>query len=195
MDIAPCRDLAEARVRLDAGETAYVPVDLLVPGLAALLATRKRLGLRSSAHSLAKLIDPFGGRALRIVSVSHPDYVERMGRLLQATGARALLFRGTEGEPFANPKRRPRIEFHHDGEAAILFDAQVGPIAALPDLPSAIDPGTTAEWMKRVLAGRVPVPKSLVDQLECCLYGTGSATSMDEAKALTASRGSDLPVA
>jgi anthranilate phosphoribosyltransferase len=183
LGIAPCRDLVEASARLEAGEIAYAPVDLLVPGLGALLATRNRLGLRSSAHTLAKLIDPFGGRALRVVSVSHPDYVERMGRFLRDTSGRALLLRGTEGEPFANPKRRPRIEFYHDSETEVLFEAESGPIAALPALPSAIDPGTTAEWTQRVLDGRVPLPSSLVDQLRCCLYGTGRAASLAASQA------------
>jgi anthranilate phosphoribosyltransferase len=182
LDIAPCGDIAAVRARLTAGEIAYAPVELLVPGLGALLATRNRLGLRSSSHSLAKLIDPFGGRGLRVVSVSHPDYVERIGRFLRDTAAWALLLRGTEGEPFANPKRRPRIELHHDGETEVLFEAETGTITALPELPSAIDPRTTAEWTKRVLDRRVPVPSSLVDQLGCCLCGTGRAASLAAAK-------------
>ncbi len=182
LGIAPSHDIAVVRARLDAGEIAYAPVDVLVPGLGALLATRKRLGLRSSSHSLAKLIDPFGGRALRVVSVSHPDYIERMGRFLRETSARALLMRGTEGEPFANPKRRPRIELHLDGETEVLFEGETGSIA-LPDLPSAIDPRTTAEWTKSVLDRRVAVPSSLVDQLGCCLYGTGREASLAAARA------------
>jgi len=93
------------------------------------------------------------------------------------------LFRGTEGEPFANPKRRPRIELYHDGAAEVLFEAEAGPIAALPGLPSAIDSRTTAEWTRHALEGRVPLPSSLVDQLGCCLYGTGCAASLAAARA------------
>lgn len=182
MGIAPCRDLAEIRERLDGGQIAYVSVDVLLPGLGALLATRRRLGLRSSSHSLAKLIDPFGGHALRVVSVSHPDYVERMRRFLRDTAARALLLRGTEGEPFANPKRRPRIELFRDGELEVLCEAATGTLAALPELPSAIDAGTTAEWTRAVLAGAVPVPASLIEELACCLYGAGRATSLAAAR-------------
>jgi len=189
LGIAPCRDLAEAQARLEDALVAYVSVDLLSPGLAALLATRKRIGLRSSSHSLAKLIDPFQDLALRVVSVSHPDYLERMGRFLDATGAHALLLRGTEGEPFANPKRRPRIEHYRDGEAEVLFEAEGGPIPALPNLPSAIDAASTADWISQVLTGHVPLPLPLVHQLACCLYGAGSAATMAEAKALAALRG------
>lgn len=182
LDIRPCRDLAEVCQRLEAGAIAYAPVELLVPGLGALLATRNRLGLRSSSHSLAKLIDPFGGRALRVVSVSHPDYVERMGRFLREASARALLMRGTEGEPFANPKRRPRIELYRDGGSEVLYEADKGTIAALPELPPAIDPRTTAAWTREVLAGQMPVPAPLIDQLACCLYGTGRTPSLAAAR-------------
>jgi anthranilate phosphoribosyltransferase len=182
LDIQPCRDLAEARRRLAADAIAYVPVELLVPGLGALLATRNRLGLRSSSHTLAKLIDPFGGRALRVVSVSHPDYVERMGRFLRDTSARALLMRGTEGEPYANPKRRPRVELFRDGETEVLYEAETGTIHALPELPAGIDADTTAAWTREVLAGDVPVPAPLIDQVGCCLYGTGRAPALAAAR-------------
>jgi len=182
MDIPSCGNLAEVHARLEHGEIAYAPIDVMVPGLGALLATRKRLGLRSSSHSLAKMIDPFGGRALRVVSVSHPDYGERMRRFLRDTAARALLLRGTEGEPFANPKRRPRIEFFRDGELEVLQEAETGSLTALPELPSAIDAATTAEWTRRVLAGGVPVPASLVEELACCVYGTGRADSLAAAR-------------
>ena len=192
LDIAPCRDLAEAKARLDGEAIAYAPIELLSPGLAPLLATRKRIGLRSSAHSLAKLIDPFGGEALRVVSVSHPDYLQRMGRFLRATGARALLLRGTEGEPFANPKRRPRIEFFHDGEAEFLCEAETGPIASLPVLPTAIDPVSTAKWTRRVLAGEVPLPSPLMDQLSCCLSGSGRTASVPEANVFAEPRALDF---
>jgi anthranilate phosphoribosyltransferase len=182
--IHPCRDLTEARQRLAENAIAYVPVELLVPGLGALLATRNRLGLRSSAHTLAKLIDPFRGQALRVVSVSHPDYLERVGRFLRETCARALLLRGTEGEPYANPKRRPHIAFFRDGEQETLCEAEMGTLAALPELPSAIDPGTTAEWTSAVLGGRVPVPAPLLDQIGCCLYGSKRAPSLAAARGL-----------
>ena len=32
--------------------------------------------------------------------------------------------RGTEGEAFANPKRRPQIEYFHGGETEVLFELQ-----------------------------------------------------------------------
>jgi hypothetical protein len=59
--------------------------------------------VRNSAHTLAKLLDPAPGHSVRVVSVTHPEYLERMHAHLVAQGGVALLLRGTEGEAFANP--------------------------------------------------------------------------------------------
>lgn len=186
LGVMPCASLAQAQETLDSGAIAFVPTAVLAPGLTDLLSLRARLGVRSSAHSLAKLIDPFESETLRVVSVSHPPYLEIMREFLLATSAHALLLRSTEGEPFANPKRRPRIEYFRDGSGQILFEAEAGPLRSIPNLPSAIDAVTTAAWIKRALAGEVPVPLPIVNQLACCLYASGYTTDMNQAKAIVA---------
>ena len=47
-----------------------------------------------------------------------------MREVLGSQGAHGLLLRATEGEPYANPKRRPRIEHLHSGVSDILFEAE-----------------------------------------------------------------------
>lgn len=172
LGIEPATSIADAERRLDAENIAYAPIDLLSPALAALLALRRRMGVRSSAHTLAKLIDPFGGDGVRVVSVSHPDYLTRMHEFLAATHADALLLRGTEGEPFANPRRQPRLEWFQRGIATVLFDAEVGTLTALPELPTTIDAPATAAWIAAALAGEVPIPKPILNQLACCMHAT-----------------------
>lgn len=172
LGIEPATSIADANQRLEADGIAYAPIDMLSPALAALLALRGRMGLRTSAHTVAKLIDPFGGDGVRVVSVSHPDYLMRMHEFLAATHADALLLRGTEGEPFANPRRQPRLEWFYRGIATVLFDAEVGTLATLPELPTAIDAPTTAAWIAAALAGKVPIPKPILNQLACCLHAT-----------------------
>jgi len=186
LGIMPCASLAQAQEALDNGGVAFVPTAVLAPGLSNLLSLRARLGVRSSAHSLAKLIDPFESESLRIVSVSHPPYLEMMREFMLATGAHGLLLRSTEGEPFANPKRRPRIEYFRDASAQVLFEAEVGPVKSVPTLPPAIDAATTAAWIKGALAGKSPVPLPIVNQLACCLYGCGYTTDLNQAKAIVA---------
>ncbi|MCP6042700.1 DNA-binding protein YbiB, partial [Klebsiella pneumoniae] len=51
--------LADAERRLATQRLAVLPLQMLNPGLNALMALRPRLGVRNSSHSLAKLLDPF----------------------------------------------------------------------------------------------------------------------------------------
>src|SRR5450759_3049580 len=85
LGVMPCATLAQAQDALDASGIAFV-------------------------HVVAKLIDPFAGESLRVVSAWYPSYLEILRGVLVATGANALLLRSTEGEPFANPKCRPQLE-------------------------------------------------------------------------------------
>jgi anthranilate phosphoribosyltransferase len=97
-----------------------------------------------------------------------------------------LLLRSTEGEPFANPKRRPCLEYFHDATAQVLFEAEVGPLKSMPPLPAGIDAAATAAWIKSALAGEAPVPLPLVNQLACCLFAAGYTSDLNQAKAIAA---------
>lgn len=173
LGVPVCASLQQAQQQLEAGRVAFVPPAVLSPGLDALLALRWRLGVRNSTHTLAKLVDPFGGRSLKLVSVSHPDYLGRMALLFNAAKVRAILLRGTEGEVYANPKRCPRMEFFADGEQRVLAEAEEGSISTVPVLPESMDAAVTARWIERALAGEVPIPAPLLTQVQCCLTGTG----------------------
>jgi anthranilate phosphoribosyltransferase len=186
LGIMPSVSLGAAQKALNEEGVAFAPTALVSPGLANLLALRTRLGVRNSAHALVKLIDPFNGAGLRLVSVSHPAYLEKMRAFFAATGHSALLMRGTEGEAFANPKRRPQIEYFNQGAGEILFEAEAGTIKSLPDLPDNIEAGTTAKWIATVLAGKIPVPYPLLNQLACCFYASGYSDDFNQAKAIVA---------
>jgi anthranilate phosphoribosyltransferase len=186
LGIMPCASLAQAQDALDNEGIAYVPTAVLAPGLANVLSLRARLGVRSSAHSIAKLIDPFEGECLRVVSASHAPYLETLREFLLATGAHALLLHSTEGEPFANPGQRPRFEYFHDASLQVLFEAAAGPLENIPPQPAGIDAVATAAWIKSALAGEVPVPLPLVNQLACCLFAAGYTNDMNQAKAIAA---------
>lgn len=186
LGVLPSPTLATAEKNLREERLAFVPTAVLSPGLATLLSVRSRLGVRNSAHSLAKVIDPFEDGGLRVVGVSHPAYLEKMRDLLSNDSAPALLLRGTEGEPVANPKRRPQIELFSDGRAEVLFEAESGPIRALPHLPASREAAETAAWIRQVMAGEVPIPLPVVNQLACCLYGAGYTDDLSQAKAIVA---------
>lgn len=196
LGILPCTTLAQAETRLANDRFAFVPTGIFSPGLAAQLSARNRLGVRNSAHTLVKLIDPFvySGEdsrdgpdvGLRMIGVSHPQYHALITEFLAATGGNALMLHGTEGEPYANPRRRPELLLFEDGAPRVLFESESGPIKNLPALPAANDAASTAAWIKRVLAREVPAPLPLVNQLACCLYACGYSQDFNQAKAIAA---------
>ena len=186
LGVMPSANLAQAQEALERDGLAFVPIAVLAPGLANVLSLRGRLGVRTSAHVMVRLIDPFDSECLRVVGASHPPYIVKLREILLVTGARALLLRSTEGEPFAEPARRPKIEYFSDGASSVLFDAESGPLKATPALPAAIDAAATADWIKHVLAGDAPVPLPLVNQLACCLFAAGYTSDLNQAKAIVA---------
>jgi anthranilate phosphoribosyltransferase len=76
------------------------------------------------AHSLVTLLDPFESGGVRLVCADQPAQLEQFETFLLATGIDALLMKGTEGEPYANPKQRPRIKYFRQGEITVLFEEE-----------------------------------------------------------------------
>lgn len=186
LGIMPVASTTQAQIVLEEKGLAFLPLNALCPGIHNLLGLRSRMGVRNSAHSLVKLINPFHGEAVLVAPATHPEFINLMREILQARGDRALLLRGTEGEAFANPKRRPRLEFIHDGGVDVLFEAEHESLRALPNLPEANDAVTTARWIRRILDKQVPLPKPLANQLACLLYASGYAEDFNQAKAIVA---------
>ena len=150
---------------LAAGECAFVPTEVLNPGLKRLLDVRRVVGLRNPAHSLVKLMNPCAGRALIVGSYTHPEYAVSMADTFALVGAHALLLRGTEGEPVADARRTPQMDAFRDGQRHLLQPAQEGTLAALPDLPKDISATATAAYIRDVLDGRLPVPTPIALQV------------------------------
>ena len=109
--------------------------------------------------------------------------------MIGAVGIHALLLRGTEGEPYANPKRRPRIEYLRDGRHEILFEAEHDSLKTIPNLPESCDAKTTADWTRRVMDGEIALPPPIANQLACCLFACGYADDFNQAKAIVAVEG------
>jgi len=165
LDITPAADVVEAGAQLASRHLACVQVSTLLPGLDRLLSLRLRMGVRSSAHTMAKLLDPCSGRSVRVVAVTHPEYLERMDEFLRADGGHAMLLRGTEGEIYANPRRCPEMKTYADGTSRIGVAAEDGgapPLAGLHDSPSVADNAAT---IRAMLAGEQPVPAPILAQV------------------------------
>ncbi|MEJ6023896.1 DNA-binding protein YbiB [Ramlibacter sp. PS4R-6] len=148
------------------GELAYVPTHVLSPGLQRLLEVRRTVGLRNSSHSLVKLMNPSAGEAIVVGSYTHPEYAVSMGEVYELMGSTALLLRGTEGEPVADPRRVRKLEGFLRGKRRLLEEDQPGTVTELPDLPADTAPHTTAAYIRDLLSGKRPVPAPITLQVE-----------------------------
>jgi anthranilate phosphoribosyltransferase len=159
--------LADAQAQLAGRRLAVLPLQSLNPGLNALMALRPRLGLRNSAHSLAKLLDPFpAGRGVRVVAVTHPEYLDSMGQALPgltAGGGRALLMRASEGEAYAHLRRKAHLIGFQDGAAAPLHPADTADLDW--PLSPACAPADNAALIRAMLDGREPLPPRIAEQV------------------------------
>ena len=59
-------------------------------------------------------------------------------------------------------------------------------LRTLPHLPETCDVRATVDWMHAVLAGVHAIPAPLANQLACCLYASGYADDLNQAKAIVA---------
>lgn len=168
---------------LAAGEVAFVPTEVLSPGLKRLLDVRRAVGLRNPAHSLVKLMNPCAGRAFIVGSYTHPEYAGSMAATWALTGAHAMLLRGTEGEPVADARRTPRMEIFRNSERTEVQPQQDGPLAQLPSLPT-VDALNTAAYIRAVLDGSMPIPTPIALQVEHILRAVQHHDSPAHAHAL-----------
>jgi anthranilate phosphoribosyltransferase len=187
LGVLPCASLTQAQSRLDESKLAFVPAAVLTPGLAELLALKGRLGFGGLAQALARLLAPFETDALHVIAANPVLGSELLREFLPVSGLTALLLEGTEGEAFADPQRRPLLEYvGAAGDCRVLFEAEGAALKQPATLPSAIDAHSAAGWIRRAMAGELPLPLPLVNQIACCLYGAGYTDDMNQAKAIVA---------
>jgi anthranilate phosphoribosyltransferase len=110
-----------------------------------------------------------GDHSMRVVNYTHPEYGTALSAFLQLSQANAMLLRGTEGEPVADPRRLPKLDVFVSGvprpELSAL--AQDGVLTELPVLPRVTDAATTALYIQSVVSGEKPAPSPLLQQVAC----------------------------
>jgi anthranilate phosphoribosyltransferase len=164
------RDAAEIEHAWARQTPVFVPVGVLCPPLARLLEVRRVVGLRNSGHTVAKLLNPCrSGNVLRVVNYTHPEYARVLAEFLGHIGASAVLLRGTEGEPVADPRRAPKLDVFVAGHprSELSVPALEGVLTELPVLPRGNDAATTAVYIQAVVSGEKPAPASVLQQVEC----------------------------
>ena len=171
MGLPVCMTADDARAQFAHGEPAFISVTDLNAPLARVLALRRAMGVRSPAHTLVKLLQPFDTPALRLASYTHPEYHATLTTFFTqfVQAGDVLLMRATEGEPVANARRPAAIERFHDGNATLVIAGETGVVRALPIIPEARDAASTAVWIQSVVAGERPVPDAIAAQCEAIL--------------------------
>ncbi|WP_417070096.1 DNA-binding protein YbiB [Niveibacterium terrae] len=163
LGLTPEQTREDAERALGRERIACLHLATLSPQLAALLALRPRLGVRNVGHTLVKLLDSCRGRSVRVLPMTHPETMERTASLLGREQAWALLMRGSEGEAYALPRRRPRLLGFFNGEARELFPAEDGDPAR--EVREAVSNPANAALIRAMLAGDEPIPQPILDQI------------------------------
>jgi anthranilate phosphoribosyltransferase len=167
LGIAPALQPADIERAWARREPAFLPTRLLCPALQSVLDLRRLIGLRGPGHTVAKMLNPVvGAPALRLINHTHPEFGALMRRWVQRENVDAMLLRGTEGEPAADPRRQPRIDTWLGGQLwpELSAEAQEGTLAELPLLPRANDAASTAIYVQEVVSGTRPAPPPLARQ-------------------------------
>ncbi len=160
---------------------AYVPLDILHPRLASILSLRRTLGVRSSAHTVIKLFNPFKTPVVQCAAVTHPPYLERMRAFFVAAGSTALVLRGTEGEPVAHARRRPALIGINAGSEREWFSEDRAPLTHITELPTDRGAAATCLFIEETLTGHRPIPDPIRDQAACLLVMSGAAPNLAQA--------------
>lgn len=150
-----------------------VPTEVLNPALKKLLDVRRVVNLRNPAHSLVKLMNPCQGSALIVSSYTHPEYAVSMAQTFKLTQASAFLLRGTEGEPVADARRTPQMEFFQGGRTQTVQAAQAGALQSVPELPQP-NATETAAYIEDVLKQKREVPAPIALQVQHILQALES---------------------
>jgi anthranilate phosphoribosyltransferase len=165
MGVAASHSVYDAEDALRERRLAYLPLDAVCAPLGRLVGLRRVLGVRNVAHTLVKLLCPVAGPALLLSAYTHPEFGTMLNELFAERGTAALLMRATEGEAVINVRRGQEVLRWRDGQVETLAERAATAAAELPALPPR-DAVATAMWTQAVLAGEMPVPESLVRQLE-----------------------------
>jgi anthranilate phosphoribosyltransferase len=115
---------------------------------------------------LVKLLNPVAGPSLQVASYTHPEYAISMQETLQRMHAHAMLLRGTEGEPVADPRKTPSMRCMVRGEMSPEFQIEADVQHQTVDLPTGMDTQQSRQFMDDLLSGKLAIPPSLLVQID-----------------------------
>ncbi|MDQ6964863.1 MAG: anthranilate phosphoribosyltransferase [Mariprofundales bacterium] len=154
--------LPEAAAMLQADGIAYLDVTDYSPPLARLLELRARLGVRSFAHTVARLINPLQCSG-QLNGIFHAPYGERMAEVNRQLGQpRSLLFMGAEGEPELYADRQKLLLAQIGGRESVTLHYSGANLPHYPQTPTT--PNELLTRWQQLLAGEIDSREEVVLQ-------------------------------
>jgi anthranilate phosphoribosyltransferase len=89
-----------------------------------------------------------------------------MQATLEGLKANAMLLRGTEGEPVADPRKMPSMRCFIKGQAFSQLDIAPHTAHETVNMPMGMNAKQTAEFIDAMIQGRKPVPPPIEAQAE-----------------------------
>jgi anthranilate phosphoribosyltransferase len=185
LGVLPCASFAQADENLAAKRIAFVPVQLMSPAFAKILALRGRLGIENTAHLVAQAIDPTRGAASRLMFCVAGTRSERLDAFASEIEGDFVSLAWGAGRTPLNLALRPRIERIRDGDRELLFEADAQETRSTIPVPPE-DACGIARWIQRVTTGTVAIPVPALNLVAACLYAVGEAPDFSQAKAIAA---------
>lgn len=170
LDLPICSDMQQAAVHLTNELISFVPIQVLSPNLATMLAKRNVLNLRNSAHTIVKMLQPIGdhteNKAVRLVNFTHPEYLLTLTDYFGKYPANVLIARGTEGEAVMDVRRMVNVLHIINGQQDLVVEAEKGSVLVPTDLPNGLDIEATKRYILEVYSGKRETPRAIMRQVE-----------------------------
>ncbi len=189
--VLPATGRGQAGKTLDQNGICLVPTTLFSPGLAALLSLRNRLGVPTPAHHVASLLAP-----LLDQSAGCAHLLEVAGWLKSVIDGESCFMRvpsimAVHGAPGTSVLPAPMILYADPsrGVWTTLYGVEERRTVSNMQFTAVPDPWKTKEWANwtdRMLDGKTPLPSPLLHMLAACLFASGYAHDLNEAKAVAA---------
>ena len=184
-----CQNDAEVEQQLLQQHFAYIPLEVISPILADLIALRNVMGLRSPIHTLARLINPFNAKAT-LQAIFHPAYRGSHQQAALRLGYKnSAVIKGEGGEFERNPDAKTLICGIKDG---LLYEHE---LPKLTDNRSPIEEELDLALFKAVWDGQQSHDYgeiAVIETMGIALYTMGVCDSfeaaMQKAKILWANR-------
>ncbi|MDX8412737.1 MAG: anthranilate phosphoribosyltransferase [Mariprofundales bacterium] len=159
------QSLAEAATMLRNDGIAHIDIANCCPPLAHLLALRPRLGVRSFAHTVARLLNPLqcGGQLNGFFHTPYGAKMAAVNRLL--CQPRSLLLMGAEGEPELYADRQKLLLAQIGDDAPIALHYADAKATAYPR-ESAPPEQLLCRWLQVVAGDRTPREQAVLARMD-----------------------------